>query len=56
VLDPDSGRRIVVPVRLPLPASPDTGMGFAVSRDGRTIYYGGVKAESDIWTVERGSR
>jgi len=52
VVDPDSGRRVVVPVKLSLPASRD---GFAVSRDGRTIYYGGVKAEADIWVVERGA-
>jgi Tol biopolymer transport system component len=26
---------------------------FAVSRDGRTIYYGAVRAESDIWVAER---
>jgi hypothetical protein len=26
---------------------------FAIRRDGRTIYYGAVRAQSDIWIAEK---
>ena len=50
-VDVASKQRELVDVRLPLPAS----IFFAVARDGRTIYYGGVRSEADIWVVERGA-
>jgi Tol biopolymer transport system component len=50
VLDTVTRVRTVVDVRLPGPSSSDV---FAVSRDGRTIYYGVSRAEADIWIVER---
>ncbi len=51
MVDVESKRRQVVDVRLPLPGGP---YFFAVARDGRAIYYGGVRSEADIWMVERG--
>ena len=50
VVDADSGRREVVDVKLPLPPSAES---MAVSPDGRTIFYGGLRAEADIWIVEK---
>lgn len=50
VLDTTTRARTVVDVRLPAPCTNDM---FAVSRDGRTIYYGAARAEADIWIVER---
>jgi Tol biopolymer transport system component len=50
VLDTMTRARTVVDVRLPGPASDN---GFALSPDNRTIYYGAMRAESDIWIVER---
>ena len=50
VVDADSGRREVVDVKLPLPPSLE---GFAVAPDGRALLYGGLRAEADIWIVER---
>jgi Tol biopolymer transport system component len=50
VVDTATGARTRVDVRLPAPAIDDL---FAVARDGRTIYYGAARAESDIWIVER---
>jgi TolB protein len=50
VLDSVTHVRAVVDVRLPAPATTET---FAVSPDNRTIYYGGARAEADIWIVER---
>jgi hypothetical protein len=41
---------MVVDVRLPGPSLDET---FTMSRDGRTIYYGAVRAEADIWIMER---
>jgi len=37
-------------VRLPGASLDDT---FAISRDNRTIYYGAVRVEADIWIMER---
>jgi Tol biopolymer transport system component len=50
MLDTVSKQRTVIPVQLPGPALADV---FAISRDGRTIYYGAVRAQSDIWIAER---
>ena len=50
VIDTATGIRTVVDVRLPAPASDDN---FVFAPDGRTIYYGGSRAEADIWIVER---
>ena len=50
VLDTVSKRRTLIPVQLPGPAFDDV---FAISRDGRTIYYGAVRAQSDIWIAEK---
>ncbi len=50
VLDMATRARTVVPVRLPWPASEEA---FAISPDNRTIYYGAMRSESDIWIVER---
>ena len=53
VLDVTTRVRTPVNVRLPGPAITDV---FAISPDNRTIYYGAVRAEADIWIVEqRGS-
>jgi Tol biopolymer transport system component len=49
VTDTVTGRRTVIDVRLPGPAINEP---IAVSPDGRTIYYGAVRSESDIWIVE----
>jgi len=32
---------------------PPTNDVFSISRDGRTIYYGAVHEEADIWIAER---
>jgi Tol biopolymer transport system component len=50
VLDTKTRKRSVVDVRLPGPSLNEV---FAISPDGRTIYYGAVRAEADIWIVER---
>ena len=50
VLDTMSRTRTVVDVRLPGPSITDM---FTISPDGRAIYYGAVRAEADIWIVER---
>jgi Tol biopolymer transport system component len=50
VVDADTGRREVVDVKLPLPPSAEA---MAVAPDGRAILYGGLRAEADIWIVER---
>ena len=50
VVDTATRARTVVDVRLP--GLPATDM-FAISPDNRTIYYGAVRAEADIWIVER---
>jgi Tol biopolymer transport system component len=49
VLDTMTRARTVVDVRLPGAADST----FALSPDNRTIYYGAMRAESDIWIVER---
>jgi Tol biopolymer transport system component len=50
VVDVTTHKRTVVDVRLPGPSIYDI---FAVSPDSRTIYYGAVRAEADIWIMER---
>jgi Tol biopolymer transport system component len=50
VVDADNGRREVIDVKLPLPPSLQ---GIAVAPDGRALLYGGLRAEADIWIVER---
>lgn len=49
-LDTVTRQRTVVTVQLPGPSVDDM---FAITRDGRTIYYGAVHAEADIWIAER---
>jgi Tol biopolymer transport system component len=49
VTDTATGRRTVIDVALPGPAINEP---IAVAPDGRTIYYGAVRSESDIWIVE----
>jgi hypothetical protein len=50
VIDSVTRHRSVISVQLPgLP----TNDVFAISPDGRTIYYGAKHAESDIWIAER---
>jgi eukaryotic-like serine/threonine-protein kinase len=50
VLDTITHARTVVDVRLPGASLDDV---FAISRDNKTIYYGAVRAEADIWIMER---
>jgi Tol biopolymer transport system component len=50
VVDVVDGRRRVIPVTLPLPAARES---LALAPDGRTIYYGARRAESNVWKVER---
>ena len=50
VLDTVTRLRTPVPVRLPGPASEES---IAISPDNRTIYYGAMRSEADIWIVER---
>ena len=50
VADTRTGARTVVDITLPLTPTDDA---FALSPDGRTIYYGGERSESDIWIAER---
>ena len=50
VADTVTKTRTVVPVRLPVAAHHDV---FAISADRRHIYYGGARAEADIWILER---
>jgi Tol biopolymer transport system component len=50
VVDVADGRRRVIPVTLPLPAARES---LALAPDGRTIYYGARRAESNVWKVER---
>ena len=49
VTDTVTGRRTVIDVALPGPAINEP---IAVSPDGRTIYYGAIRSQSDIWIVE----
>jgi serine/threonine protein kinase/Tol biopolymer transport system component len=51
-VDTNSGLRTVVSVKLPLPPT----NSFALSPDGRMIYYAGARSESDIWVMERKKR
>jgi Tol biopolymer transport system component/serine/threonine protein kinase len=51
VFDTASRRRTVVDLRLPARAA--INEMFAISPDDRTIYYGGARAEADIWIIER---
>jgi eukaryotic-like serine/threonine-protein kinase len=50
VVDSVTRKRSVVAVQLPLQP---TGDVFSITRDGRTIYFGGVHEEADIWIAER---
>jgi Tol biopolymer transport system component len=50
LLDTRTRERRVISVQLPGAAYDDV---FALSRDGRTIYYGAVRAQSDIWIAEK---
>jgi serine/threonine protein kinase len=50
IVDTATRQRTVVDVRLTVPS---TGEVIAISPDNRTIYYGGARAEADIWIVER---
>jgi Tol biopolymer transport system component len=50
MLDAATKKRTAVPVHLPGPSTDDV---FGLSRDGRTIYYGALHAEADIWMAER---
>jgi eukaryotic-like serine/threonine-protein kinase len=50
VLDTVGGKRSEVDVHLPGPSANEV---FTISPDSRTIYYGAVRAEADIWIVER---
>ncbi|MBA2260273.1 MAG: serine/threonine-protein kinase [Acidobacteria bacterium] len=50
LVDADTGRREVIDVRLPMPPSFE---GLIIAPDGRAILYGGVRAEADIWIVEK---
>jgi eukaryotic-like serine/threonine-protein kinase len=50
VLDTVTRARTVVDVRLPGPSIDDV---FALSPDNRTIYYGALRSEADIWIAER---
>ena len=49
ILDTTSGRSVRSSDPLPLPAF---ALRFAIARDGRRVYYGGVRSESDIWMLE----
>jgi len=51
VIDVETTERRVIPVELPfLPALE----AFAVAPDGKALYYGAERVESNIWMVERG--
>jgi Tol biopolymer transport system component len=49
-VDIADGRRRVLPVALPLPAGRES---LVIAPDGRTIYYGAQRVESNVWKVER---
>ncbi len=49
-VDIASKTRTVIPLHLPAPSTIDM---FAISPDSRHIYYGGVRAEADVWILER---
>jgi hypothetical protein len=50
VVDTSTRTRTIIPLRLPAPSTNDM---FALSPDNRHIYYGGARAEADIWILER---
>lgn len=50
VVDTQTGARSVVDVKLPAPSINDL---FALSPDGRMIYYGARRVETDIWVVDQ---
>ncbi|HEX5214106.1 MAG TPA: hypothetical protein VFV98_01515, partial [Vicinamibacterales bacterium] len=50
VVDTVTKARTVVQLRLPAPSTIDM---FAISPDSRHVYYGGARAEADIWILER---
>jgi hypothetical protein len=49
-VDTQTGVRKVVLSNLNPPSNEEA---FALSADGRMIYYGAVRSESDIWIAER---
>ena len=53
VVDTASGTRTVVAAKLPVSAS---DFSFALTPDGRTLFYGAGHAESDIWIAEKSKR
>ena len=53
VVDTASGTRTVVAAKLPASAS---DFSFALTPDGRTLFYGAGHAESDIWIAEKPKR
>jgi Tol biopolymer transport system component len=50
IVDVTGGKRRVIPVTLPLPAAREA---IAIAPDGRTIYYGAQRIESNVWQVQR---
>jgi Tol biopolymer transport system component len=50
IVDSVTHQRSIVPVQLPGPPTNDI---FSISPDGRTIYYGAVHEQADIWIAER---
>jgi len=50
IVDSVTHQRSVVSSTLPAPPTNDV---FSIARDGRTIYYGAVYEEADIWIAER---
>ena len=50
IIDVETAERRVIPVDLPLTP---TQAAFAIAPDGKTLYYGGQRVESNIWMVER---
>jgi hypothetical protein len=50
IVDADTKRRKVLQGQWPFQIADES---VAVARDGRTVYVGARKVESDIWMVER---
>ena len=53
IVDSVTHQRSMVSVPLPAPPTNDV---FSIAADGRTIYYGAVYEEADIWIAERRPR
>jgi Tol biopolymer transport system component len=51
VVDVPGGARRVIPVTLPFGPALES---LAVAPDGRTLYYGALQIESNVWKVDRG--